>query len=595
MPTEREPYEPQEFNPKNLAKNKSRLTRRQQFILGTAGAAVGSTIIAGLAQACESDNPDSYPTISPEATLTIETPPKPVFTATTPDGSTVTIEIPTTTPTPEISPTQTPEVTPTPEQGIYENLINQISSSNLTEKEKGEYINQVENLKKIESIQAKLLASYSSNLGSDNKTPELLRLTKLKYPSLPNFDAESQIFILQNQEILDTIVKPQLDTLATNFNVVELKNTLEQIQFNTNHVFNPDGPYFGLNISLSDYLRLNSNETDRSNEITYENLSETEINSLQSLVDELAPLSGKFTIRKAGNFEPNYFQDLGNSYLLVVNPNNPQSLRHEWAHATNLSQNKSIAGLLTPEELVKLATLHEKALTDPVYGRQYSTLAQLFSSYSEINRYTAGASSYPFETFITNTEVNSQDKIYKIEPHDFAFDNVSQEKLTVENVVKIFELKSAQYNNSQEFVNAKLPQLEKLAESSDFYAIFVKMLIDNPETMDNLASKISKNSIANHNYQSESNYVRFFVEYYCDSAFIVGLISGHTEIKGLYLSLSEQDQTLLTTNILALLQHADFETWAEGSRFSIQSPTPAPQENNPYTNYYDTLRNYLTN
>ena len=253
MPTEREPYEPQEFNPKNLAKNKSHLSRRQQFILGTAGAAVGSTIIAGLAQACESDNPDTYPTTSPEATLTIETPPKPVFTTTTPDGSTVPIEIPTQTPTPEISPTHTPEVTPTPEQGTYENLIKQISSSSLTEREKAEYINQVENLKKIESIQAKLLAAYSSNLSSDNKTPELLYLTKLKYPSLPNFDAESQIFILQNQEILDTIVKPQLNTLSTNFNVVELKNTLEQIQFNTNHVFNTYGPYFGLNISLSDY------------------------------------------------------------------------------------------------------------------------------------------------------------------------------------------------------------------------------------------------------------------------------------------------------------------------------------------------------
>lgn len=595
MPTEREPYEPQEFNPKNLAKNKSRLTRRQQFILGTAGAAVGSTIIAGLAQACESDNPDSYPTVNPEATLTIETPPKPVFTATTPDGSTVTIEIPTTTPTPEISPTQTPEVTPTPEQEIYGNLINQISSSNLTEKEKGEYINQVENLKKIESIQAKLLASYSSNLGSDNKTPELLRLTKLKYPSLPNFDAESQIFILQNQEILDTIVKPQLDALTTNFNVVELKNTLEQIQFNTNHVFDPDGPYFGLNISLSDYLRLNSNETDRSNEITYENLSEAEINSLQTLVAELAPLSGKFTIRKAGNFEPNYFQDLGNSYLLVVNPNNPQSLRHEWAHATNLSQNKSIIASLSPEELVELATLQEKALTDPDFGSQYKTLDQLFKKYSELNPYIAASSNYPFETFVTNTESNSQEKLYKVEPHTFATNNQTEEKFTLEQVAQILELKPNQYKSSKEFVDAKLPQLQKLAESSDFYAIFVKMLIDNPETMDNLASKIGKNSIANLNNQSEGDYARFFVEYYCDSAFIVGLISGHSEINSLYLSLSEQDQKLLTTNILALIQHADFETWAEGSRFSIQSPTPAPQENNPYTNYFDTLRKSLTN
>jgi len=595
MPTEREPYEPQEFNPKNLAKNKSHLSRRQQFILGTAGAAVGSTIIAGLAQACESDNPDTYPTTSPEATLTIETPPKPVFTTTTPDGSTVTIEIPTQTPTPEISPTQTPEVTPTPEQGTYENLIKQISSSSLTEREKAEYINQVENLKKIESIQAKLLAAYSSNLSSDNKTPELLHLTKLKYPSLPNFDAESQIFILQNQEILDTIVKPQLNTLSTNFNVVELKNTLEQIQFNTNHVFNPDGPYFGLNISLSDYLRLNSAENNKVTEITYENLSETEINSLQSLVDELAPLSGKFTIRKAGNFEPNYFQDLGNNYLLVVNPNNPQSLRHEWAHATNIEQNKSIAGLLTPEELVKLATLHEKALTDPVYGRQYSTLAQLFSSYSEINRYTAGASSYPFETFITNTEVNSQDKIYKIEPHDFAFDNVSQEKLTVENVVKIFELKSAQYNNSQEFVNAKLPQLEKLAQSSDFYRVFVEMLKKDPTTMDRLASKIGKNSIANLNNRSESNYLRFFIEYYCDSTFTIGLLNGTPEIVNVFNNLSVENQKLILTNSLALAQHADFETWAENSRFSIESPNPAPRADNPYTDYYSFLKSAVQN
>ncbi len=589
MPTEREPYEPQEFDPKNLAKNKSPLSRRQRFILGSAGAVVGSTIIAGLTQACESDNPDSYPTTSPEATLTIETPPKPVFTATTPDGSTVTIEIPTSTPT------RTPEVTPTPEQGTYENIISKISTSNLTEKEKSEYINQVENLKKIESTQTKLLAAYYSNLGPDNQTPELLHLAKLKYPSLPNFDAESQIFILQNQKILNTIVRPQLETLSTNFNVVELKNTLEQIQFNTNHVFNPDGPYFGLNISLSDYLRLNDSENEKSSEITYENLSEAEIKSLQALVTELAPLSGKFTIRKASNFEPNYFQDLGNSYLLVVNPNNPQGLRHEWAHATNLAQNESIITSLSPEELVKLATLQEKALTSPDFGSQYKSLDQLFKKYSELNPYIAAASNYPFETFITNTEANSQEKLYKIEPHTFATSSQTGEKFTLEQVAQILELQPNQYKSSKEFVDAKLPQLQKLSESSDFYAIFIKMLIDNPETMDNLASKIGKNSIANLNNQSEGDYARFFVEYYCDSAFTVGLISGHSEINTLYLSLSEQDQKLLTTNILALIQHADFETWAEGSRFSIQSPTPAPQENNPYTNYYDNLRNSLTN
>lgn len=596
MPTEREPYEPQEFNPKNLAKNKSRLSRRQQFILGTASAAVGSTIIAGLAQACDSENPNPSPTTNPEATLTIETPAKPVFTATTPDGSTVTIEIPSSTPTqtPETS-SPSPETTPTPEQGIYENIIKEISSSNLSENEKAEYINQVENLKKIESIQNKLLTTYSTNLGPDNKTPELLYLTKLKYPSLPNFDAESQIFILQNQEILDNFIKPQLESLSTNFNIVELKNTLEQIQFNSNHVFNPDGPYFGLNISLSDYLKLSDTDNEKSTEITYENLSEAEIDSLQSLVAELAPLSGKFTIRKAGNFEPNYFQDLGNSYLLVVNPNNPQGLRHEWAHATNLAQNESIITSLTPEELVNLATLQEKALTDPNFGSQYKSLDQLFTKYSELNPYIAASSNYPFETFVTNTEVNSQEKLYKVEPHIFATNSQTGEKFTIEELVQILELQPNQYKTSKEFVNAKLPQLQKLAESSDFYAVFVKMLLDNPETMDNLASKIGRNSIANFNNQSEGDYARFFVEYYCDSAFIVGLISGHTEINTIYLSLNEQDQNLLTTNILALVQHADFETWAEGSRFSVQSPTPAPQENNPYSEYYSNLRNYLVN
>jgi len=173
------------------------------------------------------------------------------------------------------------------------------------------------------------------------------------------------------------------------------------------------------------------------------------------------------------------------------------------------------------------------------------------------------------------------------------FDN--PEKLTVENVVKIFELKSAQYNNSQEFVNAKLPQLEKLAQSSDFYRVFVEMLKKDPTTMDRLASKIGKNSIANLNNRSESNYLRFFIEYYCDSTFTIGLLNGTPEIVNVFNNLSVENQKLILTNSLALAQHADFETWAENSRFSIESPNPAPRADNPYTDYYSFLKSAVQN
>ncbi len=597
MSLEREPYEPQEFEPKNLAKNKSRLSRRQQFILGTAGAAVGSTIIAGLAQACESNNPETIPTTNPEATLTIPTPPKPEFTTTLPDGSTATIEIPTitpyptseATPTPTETPPPTPEVTPTPEQKLLENLASKINTSNFSEQEKTEYLQQIEELKKIERAQSELLNYYLKNLGPDNKTPALLYYTELKLPSLPGITPESQIFILQNQRILDNVIEPQLKSLSENFNTETAKSVFEQIKFNSNHISNPEGPYFGLNITLSDYSELNTSIENQS-DIAYEGLSQEEINSLKTIEQQLAPLIGKFTLIKAGNLEPNFFQDLGDEFELHINPSNIQSLRHEWAHATNIAQNNQIPLSLSAEQLVQLTTLYEKALADPLYGRQYATLEQLFTAYSEMNPYVAGASSYPFETLVTNTEINSQEKIFKIEPHNFATNSQTGEKLSVEEVVKIFDLQNRQYKNSAEFVSAKLPQLEKLAQTSDFYRVFVEMLKKNPETMDNLASKVSKNSIANRNFQSESNYLRFFVEYYCDSAFTVGLISDHPEIKTLYLSLSGQDQKLLLANTLAITQHADFETWSEGSRFSVESPNPQPNDLDPFAEYYTQLR-----
>ncbi len=597
MSSEREPYEPQEFEPENLAKNKSRLSRRQRLILGSVAAAVGGTTIISAIKAYqgESDKDFEPPVNNPEATLTIPTPPRPEFTATLPNGSTATIEIPTITPTPSPEatpiPTElpTPEVTPTPEQSMFEHLTAKINTSNLSEHERVEYLQQIEELKKIERIQSELLDSYLKTLGPDNKTPALLYYAETKFPSLPGLTPESQIFILQNQRILDTIIEPQLKSLSENFNPETAKSVFEQIRFNSGHVSNPEGPYFGLNITLSDYSELNTATENQSN-ITYEKLSPTEIDLLKTIEQQLAPLIGKFTLIKTGNLEPNYFQDLGNEFELHINPNNIQSLRHEWAHATNLAQNNQIPTSLSPEQLIQLAVLHEKALTDPLYGRQYSTLSQLFTPYSEMNRYTAGSSSYPFEIFVTNTQINSQEKIYKVEPHSFATNSQTGEKLSVEEVVKIFELQNRQYKNSSEFVSAKLPQLEKLASTSDFYRIFVEMLKNNPSTMDNLASKIGKNSIANINNTSEGDYLRFFVEYYCDSAFIVGLNSGESSIIDHFKSLSEADQKLLLTNILAITQQADFETWSEGSRFSIESPNPSPNNNNPYTEYYTQLR-----
>lgn len=601
--SEHESYKPQEFHTSNLAENKTRLSRRQQIILGLAGSAVGAAGVITAVRAFNSEPDNDYAAPDETATLTTETPtPKTEFTATLPSGNQATIEIPTptpftqptNTPTPENTPSSTPEIIPDASIPLYDNLEAKIKNSTISEKEKSEYISIINEFKQIETIQARLLKAYNSELGPDSKTPALLYYTKLKYPHVPNLTPQSQIFILQNQNLLENTIRPQIKTLTDNFDQFQLKNVLEQISYNSNHVFNPEGVYLGLQISLSDYTALESSKESDS-QITYENLSPAQVESLNKLSTLFSPLIGTFTVIGVKNFEPNLFQDQGQSFRLQINTDNIQSARHEWAHATSLSQNKSIAHALSPEELVHLLVLQEKALSDPQYGRQYATLEQLFTTYQELNPYIAGASIYPFETFVTNTEVDSQDKIFRIEPHDFATNTISGEKMTVNDVVKILDLKPAQYNNSQEFVNAKLPQLEKLAQTSKFYAVFVEILKKDPSTMDKLASKIGKNSIANLNNQSEGDYARFFVEYYCDSAFTIGLINGQAEITSVFNSLTVEDQKLLITNSLAVFQHADFETWAEGSRFSIQSPTPAPQENNPYSDYYKNLRNYLNN
>lgn len=599
---EQEGYEPQEPNFTNLAENKSRLSRHQRIILGAGSIAVATSGLIVAARAAGYIDSEPSVTSDDSHSQNLENTPTSVaeFTVTTPSGETATFTTPSPTPeqltpTPETKPTEqptkAPEVTPSAEYAPYDSLITKISSSTLSEQEKQESITQIEQIKLTEKVQKQLLSAYNTELGPDGKTPALLYYTKLRYPNIPTLTPESQIFILQNQKILDTEIAPKIKTLNETFDPNTLKNTLEQISYNAGHVYNPDGPYFGLNVSLSDYSYLSESLTPAESQTKYENLTPTQIESLKVLESELAPLVGNFTIFGTKGFELNYFQGpSGNKYELHINPDNQQSARHEWSHATNIEQNKSIAGSLTPEELVKLATLHEKALTDPVYGRQYATLNQLFTSYSEINRYTAGASSYPFETFVTNTNASGPEKMYKVEPHTFAVNKLTGVKMTDADIVKILELQPKQYKDTKEFVNAKLPQLEKLAQTAPFFAPFVEMLKKDPATMDKLASKIGKNSIANYHTTTEGDYLRFFVEYYCDSSFTVGLLNGQPEMVKIFTNLTKEDQKLLLTNSLAILQHADHETWAENSRFSIESPNPAPRTDNPYTDYYAFLK-----
>lgn len=601
----------------NLAENKSRLSRKQQIILAAGGVAVATSGAIAAAQAAgyfdsgnTPDTSDSTHTQNIENTPTLQ----PEFTVTTPSGATATFETPTLTPTIELTPTPTPavELTPTPtateqprptpeviavaEHASYDSLIAKISSSTLTEKEKSEYISQIENLKQVETVQKQLIIAYNSELGPDGITPALLYYTRLKFPNIPNFSAESQIFILQNQKVLEREIRTKIQSLNNTFDQYALKDSLEQIGYKAGYVFNVDGgPYRGLNISLSDYPEM-LKQQKKEPQITYENLTPDQIASLKVTENDLAPLTGKFSITATKDFELSYFQDRGRSFELHINPSNTNSVQHEWSHATSLEQNKFIATSLSAQELVKLATLHEKALTDPQYGRQYATLNQLFTSYDKMNRYTAGASSYPFETFVTNTTAASRsEQIYKIEPHTFATNSQTGEKLTVEEVVKILDLKLINYKNTQEFVTAKLPQLEKLAQTSSFYKIFVEMLKKDPSTMDNLGSKIGGGSISNYRNTTEGDYLRFFVEYYSDSAFTIALINGQPDVVAVFNTLSKEDQKLLLTNSLALLQHADYETWAEGSRFSVKSPNPAPRSDNPYTEYYNFLRQALQN
>lgn len=596
-------YEPQGPDFENLAKNKSRLSRRQRVILGLGALAVGTAGTLAALKSSENGSKDQNLADNDPTTETLITPTSPAspeFTVTTPNGETATITT-TSSHTPENStpaPTETetpstPEVAPNPEYVIYDSLIEKVSSSSLSEQEKSEYISQIENLKQIEDVQKQLLQAYESELGPDGKTPALLYYTQLRFPNTPSLPAESQIFLLQNQKILEVIIRPQIEDLNRQFNQFEVKNALEQISYNTGHTFGPEQiPNFGLRIPLSSYPELLEHNQSQ---VEYQNLSPEQINNLKSIETELAPLTGNFTVFGTEGFQPSYFSDLGSRYELHINPDNTQSARHEWAHATNIEQNNSIAGNLSPAELVKLATLHQKAITDSDYGRQYGTLDQLFSPYNELNPYTAGASSYPSEIFITNTEANSQEKLYKIEPHEFAVNSQTGEKLTVEEVVKILELGPNHYQNTQEFITAKLAQLEKLSQTSPFYRVFVEMLKKDPSTMDNLATKVGQNSIANINNTSEGDYLRFFVEYYCDSVFTVGLLNGNPEITSVFNNLSPENQRLLLTNSLAVMQHADFETWAESSRFSIESPNPQPRTDNPLREYYLFLKQVLAN
>ncbi len=179
--------------------------------------------------------------------------------------------------------------------GRYDRLASKIERAEISAEDKVKYLAEVEKYKDVERVQARFLEAYHSAVGPDGKTPELLYYLEQKWPAMPDFSAEDQIFFIRNGSKLEGFIRPKIEDLAANFSkraADEIFLAIDQKMANVG--YEPGRLYFGVEFSMSDYRFLAHPELVPKTEVDYSNLSAEQIAKMKELQTKLAPLIGNF-------------------------------------------------------------------------------------------------------------------------------------------------------------------------------------------------------------------------------------------------------------------------------------------------------------
>lgn len=552
----------------------------------TAGG-IGAKIKADLGSDTEGAKVTFVP--RPEQTQVIEVPA--VTDKTKVPGTTV--EVPTITPgkieTP--APTEKPaEKTEVTEFTRYELLGNKIDSSQLSSQEKAKFREQLENYKAIERVQKRFIEAYLGNLGPDGRTPEYLYYMRRVWPEFGDFKVENQIFVLQNQKLIEGTIRREIDGLVKDFDEGKLRTVFEQMASKIQFVPQEGGPYAGLILPLKYYSVFEAGDRPFDEKIAFENLSEAEIIKIKKILEVYGPVFGDHKAVKssgASQYEAQVGEGIPGEIRL--NPAIAGNGEHELAHAANIAQNRWLALHLGPAELIDALTAHEKALADPVYGVQFNSLDFLGKDASGV---TKEISRIPVTIILANTDSPSGGELFgKGEMSDFAKGRAGKvlDESEFWKVVGIEVKDSKRVENWDQLIKLRGENLSRLGEASDYYAWVINFIKANPARADRLGKwNFGPRSTAFNSNASDRGYFNAIREDF-DGIFMISLFNGDNSAMEVFGKLEPEKQRQLVSNTINLYKHATYEQWAYAAAHGLLSG----DENNPFVGYYrDVVAKY---
>lgn len=564
---------------------KTRLSKKKLAAAAvvTAGAAsVAGTFLGEVTVGKGNENTNTGENTGSENVVTVELTPA----LKTPSGETIipgtNVAVPTiSTETPR--PVETAAPAENPLFARYDSIAAKINASEASSGVKSELLTQLEGYKTIELVQDQLMKAYLSELGPDG-TPALLYYS---WPKVPGVSQESQMFVLINQNKVESGLRAKIDLLAGNFEAVKAQEVFAEI--NRGLTENPgsgNGLYVGIDLSPSEYKFLA--DPRQAPEVTFSNVSEEQKAQVLNLLNtKYATLKGSFEIRgiSSGTSVTN---NLEGKTVISINFADKLALNHELAHALNLSQDVNAVPV---EDFVHSAVLAEKALFDANYGRQHSSLEQMGKGLDQVAPGMPAFSDSGLDRFMHNF-ANSENPngMFGDGARKFALDR-SGVGITNEKIAEVTKTRSGDtkvfYDNLDAFLNGERETLDKLSAMSEYWEMKVGWLRGHPKEFENLAAKLSGIQITHPSGKEKLSYYKYLAEG-TDPVFAVMLVNGDARALDYLNSLDTTNRSLLLNDSVARLQTADFETWATMSTWGVIREGQNAYAN--YVSYYLGLR-----
>lgn len=492
-------------------------------------------------------------------------------------------------------PTMEEMVGPVPTPGVeaaeflaFEQIREKINGIQAPAEQKQETLAVIDKFEKVDQVLMEFRAAYQSRQEPDG-TPSLLALTRRKFgqflTTFPEFELENQTFFLKDEKLLRSRLNQLKETEGTEL--------LSAITISGKSFFDerkPDGRRRGI------YLEVGSKS---GGEVEFDltktaNLQAQEAAAAFKIFLQELGLDGNISFKVILTDKPSMEGATGTFFSIpeipeieIAPPFKKEVLVAELGHLIDIETNSRLLAYLTPEQVIDLLILREKALGDPLWGRRYPQIAKLFgeAAYSHVTKELKGqpltvsewaAAQYRPQEWLYSRDV---DRFHPPENLDYphSLKDLFDPKFTTKFDQELEnELLKGQSMTVKDFIEAKKAELAELALNSFWDKTFVELLKES-------ADDFYRIGIVGELTMRHLRRILFF-----DAAW-----RGDQRVAQLFADLKSADRGKILQFFVDEL-NLDSQLFSEAIKATVRGlPKPADPANNPYRSYLEAVISYL--